>query len=105
MFWVCERSPFVAVILYLPGVRPIWMYSPFLFVFVVSFWPAPSWFSMLIAAPSTGLFSLSTTLPLTCPVWADAGTATKARPIATAQITRLRRIVAPVMESSRSEVS
>ena len=44
------------------------------------------------------------TLPLTCPVCANAGAATHARPRATAQIASVRRMVAPVMESSSESV-
>src|SRR5262245_59190752 len=90
------RSPFDAVTLYLAGERPTWMYSPFLLVFVSRVRLLFVLYRVILA-PSSGLPSGSTTLPLICPVWAETGAATIARQMAMAQIESVRRMVAPVM--------
>src|SRR4051812_33492648 len=66
------------------------MYSPFLFVFV-SRGRLVCWLNSTIFAPSTGLPCVSTTLPFTCPVWADAGAANIARASVMAHSMSVRR--------------
>src|SRR5207253_1132753 len=96
MSCVCDRSPLDAVTLYLPGARPTWMYSPF-FLDLVSISRFVDSLCSTTFAPSTGLPCASRTLPLICPVCANAGAANVTRPVARAQTMSVRRMVALVM--------
>ena len=79
-------ASFSTVIRYLPGYRPTWMYSPFLLVLVSIGFGCPCRGSRSGPSrlrPDWPLASM--TLPLICPLCANAGAATHARPKARAQ--------------------
>src|ERR1700716_775091 len=93
--FVADSGSFLTVIRYLPGYRPTWMYSPFLFVFVSSGRLPLSRFSIRTVALSTTFPWASTTVPLICPLCANAEDATNARARARVHVVTVRRMVMP----------
>src|SRR5438094_3225667 len=100
-FFVDDRASFVTVILYLPGYSPTWMYSPFLLVFVIRGLLPLSRFWISTVAPSTRT-PAADTLPLICPLCANAGAA--ASPKARVHIATVRRMMMPVMDPPKAGV-